>query len=109
MLPITTKLAGTSQPQLQENVKKYGGAGLPPYELVREPDNPYDSNAIKVALFGHFDLEYIPRQLALYLAPLLDEGEDLVAEFIRLNTSPYHEQVGITVKIKKREEFEMWL
>ena len=109
MPPITTKLAGTSQPQLQENVKTYGGAGLSPYELVREPDNQYDPNAIKVALFGHFVLGYIPRQLALHLAPLLDEGEDLVAEFIHPNTSQYHEQVGITVKIKKREECRMWL
>ena len=109
MPPRTTKLAGTSQLQLQENVKRYGGTGLPPYELVREPGNPYDPNAIKVSLFGHFDLGYIPRQLALHLAPLLDEGEDLVAEFIHLNTSPYYEQVGITVKIQKREECGMWL
>ena len=109
MKDLITKLAGTSQPQLQKNVKIYGGADLPPYELVREPDNPHDPNAIKVALFGHFDLGYIPRQLALHLAPLLDEGEDLVAEFIHLNTSPYYEQVGITVKIQKREECGMWL
>lgn len=104
MRDITTKLAGTSQLQLQQNIKTYGGAGLPPYELAREPDNLYDSNAIKVALFGHFVLGYIPRQLALHLAPLLDEGEDLVAEFMHLNKSPYHEQVGITVKIQKREQ-----
>ena len=104
-----TKLTGTSQPQLQENVKTYGGPDLPPYELIREPENPHDPNAIKVALFGHFDLGYIPRQQALHLAPLLDEGEDLVAEFIMLNKSPYYEQVGITVKIKKREECGMWL
>lgn len=109
MPPITIKLAGTSQPQLQKNVKKYSGTDLPPYELVREPDNKHDPNAIKVALFGHFVLGYIPRQLALHMAPLIDEGEDLVAEFIRLNNSPYHEQVGITVKIKKREECGMWL
>ncbi len=42
--------------------------------LVREPDNPYDSNAILVICEDGSDLGYVPRTLAKDLAPLLDGG-----------------------------------
>ena len=42
--------------------------------LVREPDNPYDSNAILVVCEDGSNLGYVPRTLAKDLAPLLDGG-----------------------------------
>lgn len=45
-----------------------------PVSLVREPDNPYDSNAILVVCEDGSDLGYVPRILAKDLAPLLDDG-----------------------------------
>ena len=95
------KLAGVSHGACQENIKKYAGPGVGDFELVREPDNPYDPNAIKVALFGHFKFGYIPRHIARELAPLMDSGRHFAAEYQFRNGSPYHDLVGLTVKIKE--------
>jgi hypothetical protein len=101
MYPKIIKLAGVSHGDCQKNIQMYAGPGVGDFELVREQDNPYDKNAIKVALFGHFELGYIPRQIAKELAPIMDSGMRFVAEYQFRNQSPYHEIVGLTVKIKK--------
>ena len=57
----------------------------PRYPLVcpgREPDNLHDPNAIRVALFGEFFMGYIPKDVAVTLAPLMDAGSEFDAEFI---------------------------
>lgn len=50
--------------------------------LVREPDNAYDSNAIKVVaevfLKGKASIGYINSQLAAALAPFMDTGRQLI-------------------------------
>ena len=44
-------------------------------ELVRRPDNPRDQNAIEVWFRNQqYHLGHIPRRLARFLAPLLDDG-----------------------------------
>lgn len=49
-----------------------------PLRVVREPENPYDANAIAVYVFqqklGHF-----PRGLAAEVAPFVDAGLDVTA------------------------------
>lgn len=47
-------------------------------ELVRDPHNPYDSNAIKVEVEGHH-IGFIPKATAADLAPLLDTGHQFSA------------------------------
>jgi len=101
MFPLTTKLAGVQFGACQDNIKKYAGPGVGDFELVREQDNNYDKNAIKVALFGHFELGYIPRPIAKELAPLMDNGRCFIAEYQFRNQSPYHDLVGLTVKLKE--------
>ena len=55
-------------------------------DLIREPDNYYDSNAIKVMWRnGQHQLGYIPRQLAEHLAPIMDSG-CIVTAFITTDT-----------------------
>ena len=44
-----------------------------PVELLREPDNKADANAILVIWEGH-DIGYIPRESAFLLAPHIDAG-----------------------------------
>lgn len=104
MFDLTLKLAGTSQPGCQENIKKYGGPGVS-YLLIREAENPHDPNAIKVSLGGFSDLGYIPAPIAKKIAPMMDSGRQLYAEFFRINKSPDHEQVGITVRIVENINF----
>ncbi|MBI9084470.1 MAG: HIRAN domain-containing protein [Desulfobacterales bacterium] len=101
MNPITTRLAGVTHGDAQANIKKYGGPGIGGYDLVREPDNPHDSNAIRVAYLGEIFMGYVPAPLAATLAPLMDQGREFIAEFIRINRAPGQETVGMTVRIEE--------
>ena len=56
---MRTKLAGTSH--YQDNLRKWGAHGMT-FSLIREPNNPYDPNAIRVA-FLNDTLAYVPREL----------------------------------------------
>ena len=97
--PITTKLAGVSFGDAQKNIKQFGCEDIGFYALIREPDNPYDPNAIKVSLFDIWPMGYISGGLAKELAPLMDEGQAFSAEFVCRNEYPPHERVGLTVRI----------
>ena len=99
MFTIITKLNGVTFRDAQENIKRYGVPGLIDYDLIREPDNPDDPNAIRVVIFVNTFLGYIPRHIAGSLAPMMDNGRSFVAEFHRLNRSPIHKTVGLTVRI----------
>lgn len=55
-----------------------------PVRLVREPDNPHDSNAVAVyAENGRKVAGYVPKGQAKRIAALLDAGTDLVAISVR--------------------------
>lgn len=56
-------------------------------ELTREPENPYDANAIAVSWRGR-KLGYLPRRENAALAWGLDRGERLHARIRRLGDSP---------------------
>lgn len=51
--------------------------------LVREAANPYDANAVAVHLDG-LKLGFIPRKANSPVARLLDRGERVVAEVVRM-------------------------
>ena len=97
--PITTKLAGVSFGGAQENIKKFGYRDIMTYAIIREPDNIHDPNAIRVSLFDLFFMGYVPKHIARDLAPLMDSGRNFRAYFVQRNEHPYHDQVGMTVKI----------
>lgn len=60
----------------------YSGAQrLGPADLIREPDNPYDSNAVAIHVDGHM-IGYYNKGMAPALAKLLDAGEPLEATVI---------------------------
>ena len=56
-------------------------------ELAREPDNPYDPNAVAVSWRGQ-KLGYVPRRANAALAWGLDRGEELRARISRLREHP---------------------
>jgi len=99
MFPLITKLAGVTFKDAQENINKYGIPNLIDCDLIREPENPSDPNAIKVVIFGNRFMGYVPKHIAGSLAPMMDNGRSFVAEFYRLNKSPIHKTVGLTVRI----------
>jgi hypothetical protein len=101
MTPLLTKLAGTSFGNCQENIRNYANPaklGIDEYDLVREPENQSDTNAIRVG-FGPFEFGYIPSPLAQTLAPLMDSGRNLVVKHVSLNQHPHYEKIGLTVRI----------
>lgn len=99
MFPLITRLSGVTFGDAQENIKRYGMPGLIDYDLIREPDNPNDPNAIRVVIFGNDFMGYIPKRIARDIAPMMVNGRIFVAEFYRLNKSPAHKTLGLTVRI----------
>lgn len=55
--------------------------------LVRNPDNPYDSNAIEVRYMGYLT-GHLPKDVAAKVAPLLDSGEKITATVFQVRISP---------------------
>jgi hypothetical protein len=101
MKPIITKLAGVTFGGAQENIKTFGNKDIGSYALVRQPDNPHDPNAIRVALFGKIFMGFVPNEIAKELAPLMDEGRQFMAFFVNRNVHPLYKTVGLTVEIRE--------
>lgn len=55
--------------------------------LVRNPNNPYDSNAVEVRHMVYM-LGHLPKEVAARIAPLLDAGEDITATVFQVRISP---------------------
>lgn len=68
-------------------------------DLSREPDNPYDSNAVSVSWRGR-KLGYVPRRENAALAWGIDRGERLLARISRLSPHP---------NPARRLEFEVYI
>ncbi len=72
------------------------GASL---SLIREPDNAYDTRAVRIDWQGH-KLGYVPRADNAAISHLLDEGRAVTASIISLQESanPW-ERIGLTVHL----------
>ena len=56
-------------------------------DLIREPDNRHDRNAIRVEWRGH-KLGYVPRAENPAVAAAMDQGDKLLARIARLTEHP---------------------
>ncbi|KAF8897054.1 SNF2 superfamily protein [Gymnopilus junonius] len=78
--------------------------------LVREPQNPYDRNAIQVKNIGRVQVGHLPRNVAGKLAPLLDRRAVTVEGVINDVGGSRAYTLSITLKIfgpsDKRRELE---
>ncbi len=98
------KLAGVTYGHCQENIKNFAcptELGISEYDLVREPDNPADPNAVRVEICG-FKFGYIPKEQAQEISSIMDNGQNLAAQFVSVNRSPFHDTEGLTVRIIER-------
>lgn len=105
MAPVKTRIAGisfdnrdgSSRQDYARLVRK--GDVL---RLRREPENPHDPNAIAVEWVDRdeaaLQLGYVPRPLAMLLAPLVDEGAKLQAKVIRAGGGGLR-QIGVRMQI----------
>ena len=104
MKKIRTKLTGVLVEDAQKNIRELEKTlerletAEATLSLIREPENKFDSNAIRVEADGKY-LGYIPRETAKTLAGSVDEGSQFVISQSWLNKSPVHEVVGLTVEI----------
>jgi len=98
MYPITTRLSGVSFGDAQKNIRMFGCKDIGTYALAREPGNPHDANAIRVEVGGYF-MGYVPKRIARWLAPEMDNGRKFLAEYLCRNKHLYHDTVGLTIRI----------
>lgn len=115
---ITTKIAGTTMGNRQSNLKRiakkiYGDddSDSPYIDLIREPRNKHDPNAIKVKTDTGKELGYIKENLAKELAEMMDKGHEVNAylsdilgyedSFGDVREGPYGCELIITVYDKK--------
>lgn len=108
-LVYSGKLAGTSFSPAKENLQKLAdslrkdieenGASIS-VELVHDPANPYDKNALKVICNGIF-VGHVPRS---WNDRILDIGlEKVKASFERFNVHPQSEKiVGAAIEVVMR-------
>jgi hypothetical protein len=76
-------------------------------ELRREPANEHDPNAIAVDGGGQH-LGFVPRELALEIAPALDAGEPWSAVALReQSASPRDPRTGLTMLLARGEAIEL--
>ena len=102
--PIQTKLAGVTFDDCQANIRQYGCPDIGTYAVIREPENPHDPNAVRVSLFGIYEMGYLPKVVAKEVAQMMDAGRTFLAEFICRNEYPPYEKVGLTVRIVETTE-----
>lgn len=99
--PLKIRLAGVTFGSRQHYIKEYARQAQK-YFLLREPDNKFDPNAIRVLVSKYkADIGYIPAKKAELLAPLMDAGIELKVGFCLklIDEKNINKPVGIIVKI----------
>ena len=84
---IVTRITGVSYEGRQQVVSllKVGETVF----LVRDPDNAYDRNAIRVIRGDQSQLGYVNRDIAARLAPVLDQHEGVLRAQVAALTGGY--------------------
>jgi single-stranded-DNA-specific exonuclease len=68
--------------------------------LIRDPDNPFDSNAVKVVRWDHRQIGFLDRELARIMAPRMDRyGGPFKATVSRL-TGGYYPRSSLGVMVR---------
>lgn len=91
---IVTKLAGITFNNRVEKIKKLSTESY--IEIKRDINNKYDRNAIKVINKDKEIIGYIPKELAIIIAPRIDKGEKYYCKIHDLIT----QKDKFSVKIK---------
>ncbi|MBI4744922.1 MAG: single-stranded-DNA-specific exonuclease RecJ, partial [Actinobacteria bacterium] len=98
-----TKIVGVTFEERQEVISILS-PGMP-LSLIREPENPYDKNAIKVRDNYGQDIGFLNARLAKQLAPYMDKGIKFEAEIMNL-TGGIDKHYGINIQIRRKDKNE---
>lgn len=96
-----TKLSGVTFDDRQETIAQLSPGD--PLRLVREPDNPHDSNACAVHDARGRMLGFLNRRLASVLGPLLDQGAPYDIEVADLTGGEDGRSRGVNVRVSRRD------
>lgn len=109
MMPeqFLTKVVGVSfAPDYPNNIyaiAKNVVSANAPCTLVREPDNEFDSNAIRVDVEGNC-IGHIPKLISMVLAPKMDNGERWIASVHSIVVSSENvNQPGLKINVWREE------
>lgn len=98
-VPVETSVAGVTYDGRQAVIPT-----LKAYQLCvlrREPNNPYDKNAIAVWTQDNRSIGFIPGPLAARLAPLFDKMVQMpTARVLRVTGGGYNRSYGVVIKIE---------
>ncbi|MCL4516917.1 MAG: single-stranded-DNA-specific exonuclease RecJ, partial [Firmicutes bacterium] len=98
-----TKLAGVTFGGRQEEIRRISPAQ--PLFLIREPENIYDPNAVKVLEPGGATIGYLKADLARHLAAVMDRGMDYQAR-VALVTGGGDRAYGLNIFIQREVSVE---
>lgn len=83
---------------------EWGSAGgIGEVSLIREPDNEYDANAIALLAAGEV-VGHVPRNVAQFVAPMIDGGERLRASASVLVNPEHEDRPGLLRQVERAEE-----
>lgn len=104
--PISTRLAGVTFENRQEVIATLSAGD--PLILQRQPDHPHDSNAIAVFTTNGQSAGFVPRDLAISMAPQLDAiGGKCRAEVVEIvGGSAEASNLGIEILISLEPDSE---
>lgn len=74
-----------------------------PLDLVRQPENPKDANAIAVCL-GALQIGFLRRQIAVHLAPLLDGGVRYRARVEHVTGGTQGKHYGVNIRVERETQ-----
>jgi len=99
MLPETRRIVAA-------RVKEIGPVEV---ELIREPENPHDPNAIKVIIdagpYKNMHIGYVPRRVAEILAPKIDKQEVEWGMCLLMEVMPEDGEGEILLRLKTGVNF----
>ena len=102
MNELRFKVAGVSFAEgYPQNLLSVYESGSTHAVLKRQPDNPYDTNAIRViCVFAGGFVGHVPREIAEWLAPIMDSGIKVKASLEEVLVDPEHpERPGAQIRV----------
>jgi single-stranded-DNA-specific exonuclease len=94
-----TKLAGVTYAKNAQTILPTLNSGTE-LELIREPENQYDKNAVRVEYDGD-RLGFLPAHVARELAHRIDEGENFTCHVAQITGGGEGMSYGCNVELKE--------
>lgn len=100
---IITRVAGVTQSRRQtaiEHLRRYNTEDIN-ITLVRDKRNAYDDNAVAVVATvkgkGSYTMGYLPRAMAMFVAPLLNAGKAVTSHYRAVRTKAINLPYGLEI------------